>query len=52
MSIYDTGHAVCMTTLSSGELLIHAGIDTVKWKAEDSKVCGRRRLCSCGRCTS
>lgn len=29
-SIYDTGHAVCLTTRSGAELLIHIGIDTVK----------------------
>ena len=29
-NIFDTGHAVCMTTQNGGELLIHIGIDTVK----------------------
>ena len=29
-SIYDTGHAICLTTPAGGELLIHIGIDTVQ----------------------
>lgn len=30
MSIYETGHAVCMVTEGGAELLIHVGVDTVK----------------------
>ena len=33
-SIYDTGHAVCLTTETGGELLIHIGIDTVKMEGK------------------
>lgn len=33
-SIYDTGHAVCLTTKAGGELLIHIGIDTVKMEGK------------------
>lgn len=36
-SIYDTGHAVCITTKSGGELLIHIGIDTVKMEGKGFK---------------
>ena len=39
LSIYDTGHAVCMTTPSGGELLIHAGIDTVKMEGRGFTKC-------------
>lgn len=39
LSIYDTGHAVCMTTPSGGELLIHAGIDTVKMEGRGFQKC-------------
>lgn len=30
INIFETGHAVCMTTQAGGELLIHVGVDTVK----------------------
>ena len=34
VSIFETGHAVCILTDGGAELLIHIGIDTVKngWK--------------------
>ena len=30
VNIFETGHAVCMTTKAGGELLIHVSVDTVK----------------------
>ena len=33
-NIYDTGHAVCLTTETGGELLIHIGIDTVRMEGK------------------
>lgn len=30
VNIFDTGHAVCLTSKSGGEILIHIGVDTVK----------------------
>ena len=30
INIFETGHAVCLTTQVGGELLIHIGVDTVK----------------------
>ena len=32
--MFDTGHAVSMTTAEGAELLIHVGIDTVNLKGE------------------
>lgn len=34
INIFDTGHAVCLTTKSGGELLIHVGVDTVKMEGK------------------
>ncbi len=53
LSIYDTGHAVCMTTPSGGELLIHAGIDTVKMEGRGFTKCvADGDYVHAGRCTS
>lgn len=30
LNVFETGHAVCLTTKAGGEILIHIGIDTVK----------------------
>lgn len=37
MSIYDTGHAVCIISDGGAEILIHAGIDTVKMEGRGFK---------------
>lgn len=37
--MFDTGHAVSMTTADGVELLIHVGIDTVKLNGEHYKAC-------------
>ena len=34
INIFETGHAVCMTTKAGGELLIHVGVDTVKMEGK------------------
>ena len=34
INIFDTGHAVCLTTQAGGELLIHVGVDTVKMEGK------------------
>ena len=33
VNIFETGHAVCMTTKAGGDLLIHVGVDTVKMES-------------------
>lgn len=37
--MFDTGHAVSMTTTDGAELLIHVGIDTVQLKGAHYKAC-------------
>lgn len=37
--MFDTGHAVSMTTAEGAELLIHVGIDTVQLKGQHYKAC-------------
>lgn len=37
LSIYDTGHAVCLVSDGGAEILIHAGIDTVKMEGSGFK---------------
>ncbi len=34
INIFETGHAVCLTTQAGGELLIHVGVDTVKMEGK------------------
>ena len=34
LNVFDTGHAVCLTTQAGGELLIHVGVDTVKMEGK------------------
>ena len=34
VSIYETGHAVCIASSLGGEILIHVGIDTVKMEGK------------------
>lgn len=34
INIFETGHALCMTTQAGGELLIHIGVDTVKMEGK------------------
>lgn len=37
--MFDTGHAVSMTTADGTEVLIHVGLDTVQLKGEHYKAC-------------
>ena len=37
--MFDTGHAVSMTTADGAELLIHVGIDTVQLEGKHYKAC-------------
>ncbi|MDO4270950.1 MAG: PTS glucose transporter subunit IIA [Eubacteriales bacterium] len=37
--MFDTGHAVSMTTADGAELLIHVGIDTVQLNGQHYKAC-------------
>ena len=37
--MFDTGHAVSMTTAEGAELLIHVGIDTVQLEGKHYKAC-------------
>lgn len=37
--MFDTGHAVSMTTTEGAELLIHVGIDTVQLEGKHYKAC-------------
>lgn len=35
-NIYDTGHAVCLTTETGGELLVEADLDTIRKAGYDT----------------
>lgn len=37
--MFETGHAVSMTTADGAEVLIHVGLDTVQLKGEHYKAC-------------
>ena len=37
--MFETGHAVSMTTADGAELLIHVGIDTVQLEGKHYKAC-------------
>ena len=37
--MFDTGHAVSMTTASGAEVLIHVGVDTVSLNGQHYKAC-------------